>query len=214
MSSLPNGHLVPQRRVELDQWVARVEERYVCLLGRALRRVLRTQCLDLVEVPRVPHRSKRRGWSDFAELRATTDEQRGHESHPRHSERRKCGRRRPPNTRRFWLRELNRWVVASVIYPLRDQSVGGQLAECDAASFGIAVGDFRQRCCVEGIEVGMLRSRRVGHQNPVSGSHRRRLRGSPVRCMSAKVIRLVTTFDANHGVVDRRVHEPHIEEVL
>jgi hypothetical protein len=35
-----------------------------------------------------------------------------------------------------------------------------------------------------------------------------------MRCMSAEAIWLVTTFDADHGVVDGGVHEPHVEEVL
>ena len=209
---VPHGHLVSQRRVELDGGVAGEEQRGARLLRRARGRGRRAERLDLGEVAGVAGRGQRRRWSRFAELGAAAHQQRGDASHPRHGHRQERRGRGPPDARGRRLGEQH-GCVAPVVRAHGDQVVGGEGAECDAARLGLAVGDLRKRGGVGGVEGG-LRVGRVGHQDLVGGGHRGRLGGSSARRAGMEAVGLVAAVDADHGVVDRRLDESRVERGL
>ena len=212
MSRCRTRQLVPQRRVELDGGVAGEEQRGARLLRRPCRRVRRAECLDLGEVARVAARGQRRRWSGFPELSPAADQQRRDASHPWHGHRGERRGRGPPDARSRRSGEQH-GRIASVVGAHRDQVVGGEGAECDAAGLGLAVRDLRKRRVVGGVEGG-LRVGRVGHQDLVGRGHCRRLSGSAVPRAGMEAVRLVAAVDPVHGVVDGRLNEPDVQRGL
>ena len=104
-------------------------------------------------------------------------------------------------------------LVAAVVGAQPDQVVGGAGPKRDAVGLGLAVRELRQRRGVGGVQGG-LRVRRVGHQDPVGGRHRGRLGGSAARRSGMEAVGGVAAGDADHGVVDGRLDEGHVQDGL
>ena len=144
------------------------------------------------------------------ELGRAVDQQRRHEAHPRSDHGRERRRGRPPDPGARGLGELD-VGVAAVVGTERDQVVGGVGPEGDAAGLGLAVGELGQRGGVGGIEGG-LGVRRVVTRTLAAAAAAAWAECRPVR--GRGTVRLVATLHADHGVIDRRLDESHVENGL